>query len=203
MLSFSIYNTHIHLTKYIIESRLIMKITYELTNQDIKEAAFEAPRVLPRFGRRRVVSSILYPLASALISYFFLPFINFQMAAIIFLTLVLIVYLHGYQYRLYNALIKILYAGLPREFSCTLNFENPTIIINQESVKREITQANIVASVEKEDNYILYLSEKVIDFLIIKKKPLHLSDEEIQLFNEHIKLFLKPSLSKKKLTDQK
>ena len=119
------------------------------------------------------------------------------MAAIIFLALVLIFYFHGYQYRLYNALTKVSYAELPKEFCFTLDFENIVLILDKMSVKREFVQENIVTSIEKEDKYILYLSEKALDFLIIKKKPLHLSDEEIQLFNEHIKLFLKPSLYKR------
>lgn len=162
-----------------------MKVNYTIDQKDIKDACFEAVKVLPYFKRRKIIFSLTFPFITILFP--FVPLVEWWMLYIVIPFLMIYCYFYGYQDRVYTILKRTQYKNAPQLIEAALILEETKITVEQEAIKRTILRESVIASVEKEDKYILFLSQDVLDFVIIKKRPKGLTDRGIEKFNEKIK----------------
>lgn len=166
-----------------------MKVTYAITLNDIKETCSEAVNVLSPFKKRRILFSLTYPFLSLLL--LFLPFFELRMLYLAIPIAMLYYYFYGYaQDILFTSLKKQRYKHSPKDIEIELTLDEDLLVVKQSAITRKISPEAIISKVEKEDKYILFLSQDTLDFVIIKKRPEGLSQEDMQSFNEQIQKYL-------------
>lgn len=165
-----------------------MKVDYAIDLRDIKDACFDIFKVLPYFKRRKIIFSLTFPFITILFPFF--PLVEWWMLYIVIPFLMIYCYYYGYQDRVYTTLKRTQYKNAAQLIEAELILEKTKIMVEQEAIKRTILRESVIASVEKEDKYILFLSDDTLDFVIIKKRPKGLTDQGIEKFNKKIKNLL-------------
>ncbi|MFL2106466.1 hypothetical protein [Desemzia sp. FAM 23991] len=166
-----------------------MKVTYAITLNDIKETCSEAVNVLSPFKKRRILFSLTFPFVSLL--FLFLPF--FELLALYAVIPIAMIYYYFYGYAqdiLFTSLKKQRYKHSPKDIEIELTLDENLLIVKQSAITRKINPEAIISKVEKEDKYILFLSEDTLDFIIIKKSPKNLTPEDIQNFNKLLQKYI-------------
>ena len=166
-----------------------MKVTYAITLNDIKETCSEAVNVLSPFKKRRILFSVTYPFVSLL--FLFLPFFELRMLYFAIPIAMIYFYFYGYaQDILFTSLKKQRYKHSPKDIEIELTLDENLLVVKQSAITRKINPEVIISKVEREDKYILFLSEDTLDFVIIKKRPENMTTENIQNFNELLQKYL-------------
>lgn len=166
-----------------------MKVVYSIDMNDFKDVCFEAAKILPNFKKRKLILSTTFPL----ITLFFLvfPFVDFQILFFVIPLTFIYYYFYGFaQDFLFLPLKRAKYKYLEKSSLVTTILKENLLIAEELGITREIRPETIVSHVEKEDKHIFFLSNKSLDFIIVKKIPMELSQDDLSIFDTQVRKFL-------------
>lgn len=157
-----------------------MHYTYTLDEKDFKEACFNSVHVLDVLQRNRILFSVIY----SLLIFILAPFAGVSLAIITYLILGIAIYFWGYQLRLFNMEKKRRHK--PKKWTAKeeVSLFEDKLVQNSHNIKRTIYWKDIVGGYETDQNLILYLDLKKLDFVVIKKpSPFSKDKNTSQFFN--------------------
>lgn len=166
-----------------------MKVTYSIDMNDFRDVCFEAAKVIPNFKRRKLILSTTFPLIS--LAFLIFPFFDLQALLLVLPSAFVYFYFYGFvQDFLFSPLKRTKYKYLEKSSPVTTIFKENLLITKELGITREIRPEIIVSHVEKEDKYIFFLSNKQLDFVIVKKIPMELTKDDLSIFDAQVQKFL-------------
>ena len=165
-----------------------MHYTYTLDEKDFKEASFNSVHVLKFIQRSRILYSIFY----SLLLFVLLPFLGVitdtplttrvSIFIVGYVILSTIMYFWAYQERLFN--IDRKRRGAPKKWTVQeeVSLFEDKLVESSNHVQKTIYWKDIAGVYETNNNLILYLDSKILDFLVIKKPNQTLKNEEEEKF---------------------
>lgn len=145
----------------------LLKYSYQTNEKDVKEASFQSVKALKKMQKKRLFVSFVYPVVMLL--YGFITKTNPVVTFVMYILMVCAFYFYLYQLTLFNRMKQAKGKSNKWVEDKTVTLTQNQITVATNGVEQMYDWEKIEQVYETNENIILYLTGKKLDFIIVKK----------------------------------